>query len=62
MLDPETFDHVQPNNEFVPAIDDIVPLTTITEEQLLTMNSVIYGFCLGDKIWGNASRILIYIC
>lgn len=53
MLDPETFDRTQPNNVFIPTIKNVVKTADVTEEQLLTVTSVVYGFCLGDKIWGN---------
>ncbi|KAL6695661.1 P-loop containing nucleoside triphosphate hydrolase protein [Trichoderma pleuroticola] len=50
VLDPTTLNRVQPNNTFVPYISR--SLSDLTDDQKLLVNPMLYGFSLGDKIWG----------
>ncbi|PNP56836.1 hypothetical protein THARTR1_03134 [Trichoderma harzianum] len=50
VLDPTTLNRVQPNNRFVPHISR--SLSDLTDDQKLLVNPMLYGFSLGDKIWG----------
>ena len=58
MLDSEIFDKLNPENESI-----VVPMvrgldkTKLTDEQIMTVNTVLYGFSLGDKIWGKRDPI-----
>ncbi|KAK7705528.1 hypothetical protein SLS64_007895 [Diaporthe eres] len=51
VLDPVTFDQVRPNNRLVPRI--ALSVSDFTDEHKLLVDPVLYGFSLGDKIWGG---------
>lgn len=53
MLDPKIFDQVLPNNDHVPVIRNRLRRENMTDEHRLMMNPVVYGFSLGDKMWGS---------
>ena len=50
MLDPVLLGEIRPNNSTLP--DILKPLSELTDEQKLLLKPVLYGFSLGDKIWG----------
>jgi adenylate kinase family enzyme len=52
MLDPEAFRTFDPNSKLAPHIKSPIAITDITEEHKMLLNPVLYGFSLGDKIWG----------
>ena len=54
MLDPEIFDKLSPENEYI-TVPSVKPLNKdkLTEEQIMTVNTLLYGFSLGDKLWGK---------
>ena len=54
MLDPEIFDKLNPENETI-TVTEVRPLNKnkLTDEQIMTVNTLLYGFSLGDKIWGK---------
>ncbi|KAK3358144.1 P-loop containing nucleoside triphosphate hydrolase protein [Lasiosphaeria hispida] len=52
MLDPVAYDMFYPNNKLTPVMDTPVTASNLTEEQKMLLNPVLYGFSLGDKIWG----------
>lgn len=54
MLDPEIFDKLNPENETI-VVPMVKPLNKnkLTDEQIMTVNTLLYGFSLGDKIWGK---------
>ncbi|KFY42027.1 hypothetical protein V495_04682 [Pseudogymnoascus sp. VKM F-4514 (FW-929)] len=53
MLDPKIFAQVLPNNDHVPTIRNTLRRENVTDEHRLMMNPVVYGFSLGDKMWGS---------
>ncbi|KAH8890557.1 P-loop containing nucleoside triphosphate hydrolase protein [Thozetella sp. PMI_491] len=59
MIDPVTFDQIVPNNGVVPVIRTPVAEAALAEDQMVLLNPLLYGFSLGDKIWGAfaASRL-----
>ena len=59
MLDPEIFDKLNPENETI-VVPMVRPLNKnkLTDEQIMTVNTLLYGFSLGDKIWGKQTSIL----
>lgn len=54
MLDPEIFEKLNPENESI-VVPQVRPLNKnkLTEEQIMTVSTLLFGFSLGDKIWGN---------
>ncbi|KAJ4859741.1 ATPase family associated with various cellular activities (AAA) domain-containing protein [Trichoderma breve] len=50
VLDPTTLNRVQPNSRLIPHI--VQSLSDLTDDQKLLVNPVLYGFSLGDKMWG----------
>lgn len=52
MLDPAAFDLFQPNNKIVPTVNNPISTDEVTDDQKILMNPTLYGFSLGDKIWG----------
>ena len=58
MLDPEIFDKLNPENKSI-VVPMVRPLNKdkLTDEQIMTVNTVLYGFSLGDKIWGEKDPI-----
>ena len=54
MLDPEIFDKLNPENETI-VVPMVRPLNKnkLTDEQIMIVNTLLYGFSLGDKIWGK---------
>lgn len=59
MLDPEIFDRLNPENESIET-PMVRPLNKnkLTDEQIMTVNTLLYGYSLGDKIWGKKDPIL----
>lgn len=56
MLDPKNFDQVLLNNDHVPVIRNGLRRENVTDEHRLMMNPAVYGFSLGDKMWGELCR------
>ena len=54
MLDPEIFDKLVPGNEQI-VVPYVKPLNKdkLTDEQVMTVSTLLFGFSLGDKIWGE---------
>lgn len=54
MLDPEIFDKLVPDNETI-VVPDVKPLNKdkATDEQIMTVSTLLFGFSLGDKTWGE---------
>jgi hypothetical protein len=52
MLDPAAFDMFHPNNKIVPWVNIPISTDEVTDDQKILMNPILYGFSLGDKIWG----------
>ena len=53
MLDPEVFEKLNPESDSI-SVPSVRPLNKnkLTDEQIMTVNTVLLGFSLGDKIWG----------
>lgn len=53
MLDPEVFEKLNPESDSI-SVPSVIPLNKnkLTDEQIMTVNTVLLGFSLGDKIWG----------
>ena len=58
MLDPEIFDKLNPESDSI-SVPSVRPLNKnkLTDEQIMTVNTVLLGFSLGDKIWGKQEPI-----
>jgi hypothetical protein len=54
IVDHIAFQQINANNGFIPTIDRILSEDQLTEDQLLTLPSMVYGFSLGVKEWGMA--------
>ncbi|KAJ6256480.1 ATP-dependent zinc metalloprotease FtsH [Drechslerella dactyloides] len=55
ILDAASYDRLYPEDEVVPYIRHPIPVENFTEEHKLLLSAVMYGFSLGDKIWGSFS-------
>lgn len=53
MIDHAVYNQIVPENDMVSNIVSIIPAGKLTEDQLLTLPSMLYGFSLGDKTWGG---------
>ena len=54
MLDPEIFEKLSPESEkicvpYVEALNNY----KLSDEQIMTVSPLLFGFSLGDKIWGK---------
>ncbi|QYS99756.1 AAA family ATPase [Trichoderma simmonsii] len=58
VLDPITLYRVQPNSRLIPQI--FQSLSDLTDDQKLLVNPVLYGFSLGDKMWGAFAVTLLH--
>ncbi|KAL7794070.1 P-loop containing nucleoside triphosphate hydrolase protein [Trichoderma afarasin] len=58
VLDPTTLNRVQPNSRLIPHI--VQSLSDLTDDQKLLVNPVLYGFSLGDKMWGAFAVTLLH--
>lgn len=58
MLDPEIFEKLNTDNETV-VVPTVRPLNKdkLTDEQIMTVNTNLFGFSLGDKIWGKPDHM-----
>ena len=58
MLDPEIFGKLNPESDSI-SVPFVRPLNKnkLTDEQIMTVNAVLLGFSLGDKIWGMQNPI-----
>ncbi|PVH96483.1 P-loop containing nucleoside triphosphate hydrolase protein [Periconia macrospinosa] len=53
MLDPETWERMEPDNCAVPSVETITSKALMEdEEKLMLVNTMVYGYNLGDKTWG----------
>ena len=61
MVDPEIFDKLVPFNEHI-VVPVVRPLNEhkLTDEQVMTVSTLLFGFSLGDKIWGKPSSFCSY--
>ncbi|KAK5997570.1 hypothetical protein PT974_02933 [Cladobotryum mycophilum] len=50
VIDAATFERVKPNNQLIPYVGQ--SLDDISDDHKLLINPVLYGFSLGDKVWG----------
>jgi len=55
MLDPALYEVVDPTNYMTPVIERVVQLEDVRDEDKILMHSMLYGFSLGDKVWGGFS-------
>ena len=55
MLDPEIFEKLVPFNDHI-VVPNVKPLNAdqLTDEQVMTVSTLLFGFSLGDKIWGQS--------
>ena len=53
IIDHAVYDHIVPKNGMVSKIQSAIPEEALTEDQILMLPSILYGFSLGDKIWGG---------
>ncbi|TDZ32480.1 26S proteasome regulatory subunit 4 [Colletotrichum spinosum] len=61
MLDPATLTHLRPmNNNLVPRIQTQMRRKDLTDEEILMVNPLLYGFSFGDKTWGAFSYAQIH--
>lgn len=62
MLDPEIFDKLVPFNNYI-VVPRVRPLNkdTLTDEQVMTVSTLLFGFSLGDKIWGKLDFLDRYV-
>ncbi len=58
MLDPEIFEKLNPESNSI-SVPSVRPLNKdkLTDEQIMTVNTVLLGFSLGDKIWGKQDPV-----
>lgn len=52
MIDPINYSKFEPGNMVIPNIKEPVPVDMLTHEHKLLLSPFLYGFSLGDKIWG----------
>ncbi|KAJ9143519.1 AAA family ATPase [Pleurostoma richardsiae] len=56
MLDPETWSRTQPQSNPIPSISHISQKSLLEDdEKLMVVNSLVYGYSMGDQIWGQFS-------
>lgn len=62
MLDPEIFDKLVPYNDYI-IVPRVRPLNkdNLTDEQIMTVSTLLFGFSLGDKIWGKPDSLDWYV-
>ncbi|KAH8723302.1 P-loop containing nucleoside triphosphate hydrolase protein, partial [Phaeosphaeriaceae sp. PMI808] len=53
IVDHACFKENQPNSVFVPTIKIVLFEDQLTEDQLITLPAVVYGFSLVEKAWGG---------
>lgn len=59
MLDPETWERMEPNNSAVPSVEAITSKALMEDnEKLMLLNTMVYGYNLGDKTWGKSHSLL----
>lgn len=53
MLDPGIFEKLNPENDNIE-VPSTRPLNKdkLTDNQIMTVSTLLYGFSLGDKLWG----------
>lgn len=53
MIDPITFNQIEPNNAIVPIIRRPITGRNLSDDEKILLNPLLYGFSLGDKLWGE---------
>lgn len=53
IIDHAVYDQIVPTNQMIAKILVTIPKEALTEDQILTLPSTLYGFSLGDKTWGG---------
>ena len=53
IIDHAVYDQIVPRNTMIPKIQAIISKEALTKDQILMLPSMLYGFSLGDKIWGG---------
>ena len=53
IIDHAVYNQIVPKNEMVSMLTTAIPLEALTDDQILTLPSMLYGFSLGDKTWGG---------
>ncbi|KAE9403437.1 hypothetical protein BT96DRAFT_1016993 [Gymnopus androsaceus JB14] len=53
MIDPVAFRRFEPNRNYNFSVFRRLDRATLTDEQLMICNPVVYGFCFGIKKWGG---------
>lgn len=53
IADPQVYENIEAANNMIPYIIKAYEPEDLEDEQLLTYSSMVYGFSLGDKIWGE---------
>ncbi|GAB1314481.1 hypothetical protein MFIFM68171_04691 [Madurella fahalii] len=52
VIDPAAFSEIEPENGFVPEIRHAISEDKLSDDELVAMPSVVYGFSLTEKTWG----------
>ena len=55
MLDPETLESTEPSNRLVLGGMEAIKIKDLTDERIMTISPKLYGFSLGDKVWGKSA-------
>ena len=53
IVDHAVYDQIVPTNQMIAKLLVTIPKEALTEDQILTLPSMLYGFSLGDKTWGG---------
>ncbi|KAF2621652.1 P-loop containing nucleoside triphosphate hydrolase protein [Macroventuria anomochaeta] len=53
VVDHATFGQLCPEDELIPYIYRAIDKEVISDEQIMTMPAILYGFHLGKKVWGG---------
>ena len=53
IADPIVYSNIEAANRMLPTIVRPIDVEDLTEDQIMTYSSMLYGFNLGDKIWGK---------
>ncbi|KAE8449801.1 hypothetical protein EG329_007277 [Mollisiaceae sp. DMI_Dod_QoI] len=53
IIDHKAYSQINHSNGFIPKIDQPLDKDTPKEDELITLPSMMYGFSLGDKVWGG---------
>lgn len=53
IIDHAVYDQIVPSNQMIARLLMTISKEALTEDQILTLPSMLYGFSLGDKTWGG---------